>query len=105
MPKSFCLTAAPLMKNPLILNFPALNIREVHERPEAMEEAAVMMVGLNIKRVLQAILILQTQKRGMERVFPMVCDYNVPIVSEKIVRIIQSYTDYINRVVWKKCEE
>ena len=61
-----------------ILNFPALNIREVHERPEAMEEAAVMMVGLNIKLVLQAILILKTQKRGMERVFPMVCDYNVP---------------------------
>ena len=88
-----------------ILNFPALNIREVHERPEAMEEATVMMVGFNIERVHQAILILETQKSGMDRVFPMVCDYDVPTVSEKVVRIIQSYTDYIHRVVWKKFEE
>jgi UDP-N-acetylglucosamine 2-epimerase len=85
-----------------ILNFPALNIREAHERPEAMEEASVIMVGLNKTRVLQGLNILENQKRHSSKtVFP-VADYTKPNVSEKVVRIILSYTDYINRVVWMK---
>lgn len=85
-----------------IMNFPALNIREAHERPEGFEEASVMMVGLETDRVLQALAVLETQPRGEERLLRQVNDYSMPNVSDKIVRIVHSYTDYIKRVVWKK---
>lgn len=85
-----------------IMNFPALNLREAHERPEGMEEAAVIMTGLGKERIMQGLAIIENQPRDEERMLRQVADYSMPNVSDKIVRIIHSYTDYVNRVVWKK---
>ncbi|ECQ7795612.1 UDP-N-acetylglucosamine 2-epimerase (non-hydrolyzing), partial [Salmonella enterica] len=86
-----------------ILNFPALNLRDVHERPEGFEEAAVMFVGLNSERIFQAIEILREQKRGQgERDLYLVSDYSIDNVSLKVLRIIMSYTNFVNHKIWKK---
>lgn len=85
-----------------ILNLRALNLRDAHERPEGMEEAAVMMVGMNPERVMQGLAILESQPVGEQRLLRQVADYSMPNVSEKVVRILHSYVDYVNRVVWKR---
>ena len=85
-----------------IMNFPALNLREAHERPEGMEEAAVIMTGLGSERIMQGLAILESQPRGSVRLIRQVYDYSMPNVSDKVIRIIHSYIDYVNRVVWKK---
>ncbi|AMA64738.1 UDP-2,3-diacetamido-2,3-dideoxy-D-glucuronate 2-epimerase [Candidatus Arsenophonus lipoptenae] len=91
-----------LIEESSILNFPALNIRETHERPEGMEEASVIMTGLSTKRIIQALSILENQPTGKHRLLKLVNDYFIPNVSDKVIRIIFSYIDYVNRIIWKK---
>ncbi len=86
------------------MNFPALNLREAHERPEGFEEGSVMFVGLNVNRIHEALAVLMQQPRGAERLLQLVNDYSPVNVSDKVLRIIMSYTDYVNRKVWHKLD-
>ena len=101
--QSFCVVSdsGTITEESSILNFPALNMREVHERPEGMEEGVVIMTGLNRERVLESIPISVGQKRGLDRSIKLVDDYHAPNVSDKVVRIIFSYTDFVKRRVWR----
>jgi UDP-N-acetylglucosamine 2-epimerase (non-hydrolysing) len=85
-----------------VLNFRALNLRDAHERPEGMEEAVVMLTGMHVERVMQCLSILETQPMGADRLLRQVADYSMPNVSDKVVRILHSHVDYVNRVVWKR---
>ena len=99
--KKLLITGGTITEESSILNFPAINLREALERPEGMEEASVIMTGLNCDRVFQSLEIIKNQPREQKRLLQIVIDYDVDNVSEKVLRIILSYTDYINQNVWK----
>jgi UDP-N-acetylglucosamine 2-epimerase (non-hydrolysing) len=101
---AFCVVSdsGTITEESSILNFPAVTIRQAHERPEGMDEGTLIMCGIDPERVVEAILIVTGQMSGKARVFRIVPDYDMVNVSKKVLRIIMSYTDYVNRIVWKK---